>query len=203
MKNVAPHRRSCCAIRDNRRALPSTQLDKWLGCLEGWAEVDSTCQTVFNADDLLASWDDWSALLRSLAKDANINKQRAALVLLTAPISQAEDARLLELALELIQQLQSERGQAHQQSRFLAAAQGHQAAPRCNRGVRRKPRKESARHRRPRDAPQTGDREEVARPMRIADCHIAPVAAPDPATAQCGRTARALCPAPHHRTGQR
>ena len=93
----------------HRRALPSTQLDKWLGCLEGWAEVDSTCQTVFNADDLLAGWDDWAALLRSLAKDANINKQRAALVLLTAPISQADDARLLELALELIQQLQSEK----------------------------------------------------------------------------------------------
>lgn len=92
-----------------RRALPSTQLDKWLGCLEGWAEVDSACQTVFNADDLLATWDDWSALLRSLAKDANINKQRAALVLLTAPISQADDARLLELALELIQQLQSDK----------------------------------------------------------------------------------------------
>ena len=93
----------------HRRALPSTQLDKWLGCLEGWAEVDSTCQTVFNADDLLAGWDNWAALLRSLAKDANINKQRAALVLLTAPISQADDARLLELALELIQQLQSEK----------------------------------------------------------------------------------------------
>ena len=91
----------------HRRALPLTQLDEWLGCLEGWAEVDSTCQTVFHAKDLLAAWDDWAALLRSLAKDANINKQRAALVLLTAPISQADDARLLDLSLELIQQLQS------------------------------------------------------------------------------------------------
>ncbi|MCY4465401.1 MAG: DNA alkylation repair protein [Chloroflexi bacterium] len=91
----------------HRRALPLTQLDEWLGCLEGWAEVDSTCQTVFNADDLLAAWDDWSALLRCLASDANVNKQRAALVLLTAPISQADDARLLDLALELIQQLRS------------------------------------------------------------------------------------------------
>lgn len=90
-----------------RRALSLNQLDQWLGCLEGWAEVDSTCQTVFNAADLLAAWDDWSALLRSLAGDANINKQRAALVLLTAPITQSDDARLLDLALELIQQLQS------------------------------------------------------------------------------------------------
>ncbi|MCY4145271.1 MAG: DNA alkylation repair protein [Chloroflexi bacterium] len=90
-----------------RRVLPLSQLDEWLGCLEGWAEVDSTCQTVFSAVDLLAAWDDWSALLRCLASDTNINKQRAALVLLTAPISQSGDARLLELALELIRQLQS------------------------------------------------------------------------------------------------
>lgn len=93
----------------HRRALSLNQLDKWLGCLEGWAEVDSTCQTVFNAADLLAAWDGWSALLRSLARDANINKQRAALVLLTAPITQSDDTRLLYLALELIQQLQSDK----------------------------------------------------------------------------------------------
>ncbi len=93
----------------HRRALPASQLDEWLGCLEGWAEVDSTCQTVFNAADLLAGWDDWSALLRCLASAANVNKQRAALVLLTAPISQVDDARLLDLALELILQRQSDK----------------------------------------------------------------------------------------------
>ncbi|MYI40821.1 MAG: DNA alkylation repair protein [Chloroflexi bacterium] len=93
----------------HRRALPLKQLDAWLGCLEGWAEVDSTCQTVFTAGDLLAAWGDWSALLRCLASDVNINKQRAALVLLTAPISQSDDARLLDLALALILQLQSEK----------------------------------------------------------------------------------------------
>lgn len=92
-----------------RRQLPLDQLDAWLGCLHGWAEVDSTCQTVFHAKDLLADWAGWSALLESLADDANVNKRRAALVLLTAPISQSEDPRLLDLSLRLITRLQADR----------------------------------------------------------------------------------------------
>ncbi len=92
-----------------RRQLPLAQLDAWLGRLDGWAEVDSTCQTVFSADDLLADWPGWSALLAALAADANINKRRAALVLLTAPISQSDDARILDLSLQLIDRLKGER----------------------------------------------------------------------------------------------
>ena len=92
-----------------RRRLPLERLDAWLGCLNGWAEVDSSCQTVFSAQDLLADWAGWSALLESLAGDANVNKRRAALVLLTAPISQSDDPRLLELSLRLIDQLKAEK----------------------------------------------------------------------------------------------
>lgn len=92
-----------------RRQLSLAQLDCWLDCLDGWAEVDSSCQTVFSDKDLLADWDGWSALLASLAADANINKRRAALVLLTAPITQSDDARILELSLQLIERLKGER----------------------------------------------------------------------------------------------
>ena len=92
-----------------RRRLPHAQLDDWLGCLNGWAEVDSTCQTVFNDKDLLADWDGWTALLESLAADENVNKRRAALVLLTAPISQSPDARILDLSLALIERLKGEK----------------------------------------------------------------------------------------------
>ena len=92
-----------------RRQLPLAQLDAWLGCLEGWAEVDSTCQTVFTDKDLLSDWEGWRALIASLAADANVNKRRAALVLLTAPITQSDDARILELSLELIERLKGER----------------------------------------------------------------------------------------------
>ncbi len=92
-----------------RRELPLCQLDAWLGCLNGWAEVDSTCQTVFSDKDLLADWAGWSALLRALAGDANVNKRRAALVLLTAPITQSPDQRILDLSFELIVRLKSEK----------------------------------------------------------------------------------------------
>ena len=92
-----------------RRALPLPQLDDWLGCLDGWAEVDSTCQTVFSAGDLLADWDGWSAFLRALADDENVNKRRAALVLLTAPVTQSDDTRLLDLSLELIGKLRADK----------------------------------------------------------------------------------------------
>ena len=93
----------------HRRQLPLAQLDAWLGRLDGWAEVDSTCQTVFNDKDLLADWEGWTALLASLAADANVNKRRAALVLLTAPITQSSDGRILDLSLQLIERLKGER----------------------------------------------------------------------------------------------
>ncbi len=92
-----------------RRQLPLDQLDAWLGCLNGWAEVDSTCQTVFSDKDLLADWEGWTRLLESLARDENINKRRAALVLLTAPISQSADARILDFAFQLINRLRGEK----------------------------------------------------------------------------------------------
>ena len=92
-----------------RRQLPLAQLDAWLGCLNGWAEIDSACQTVFTDKDLLADWSGWSALLHSLARDTNVNKRRAALVLLTAPISQADDPRILDLSLGLIERLKGEK----------------------------------------------------------------------------------------------
>ncbi len=92
-----------------RRQLPLHQLDEWLGLLEGWAEIDSTCQTVFSDKDLLANWGAWQALLESLSRDQNINKRRAALVLLTAPITQSPDERILRLALQLIDRLKGEK----------------------------------------------------------------------------------------------
>jgi 3-methyladenine DNA glycosylase AlkD len=92
-----------------RRLLPLAQLDAWLGCLNGWAEVDSTCQTVYSAEDLLADWSGWSALLDALAGDANVNKRRAALVLLTAPISQTDDIRILDMSLEQIDRLKGDK----------------------------------------------------------------------------------------------
>ena len=92
-----------------RRRLPLEKLDEWLGLLEGWAEIDSTCQTIFSAQDLLADWAAWRAFLRSLAADENISKRRASLVLLTGPISSSADPRILHLGLELADRLKYEK----------------------------------------------------------------------------------------------
>lgn len=94
---------------DYRQRLPLDQLDSWLGQLEGWAEVDSTCQSIFKAKDMLADWDHWQPFLQALTQDDNINKRRCSLVLLTAPITNSPDERLLTQALYNVDALKHEK----------------------------------------------------------------------------------------------
>jgi 3-methyladenine DNA glycosylase AlkD len=84
-------------------------VDRWLADLNGWAEVDSLCQNLFPAPQLLADWPAWDGLLERLSTDANINKRRAALVLLTGPVHYSDDARLTKRALINIHRLKAER----------------------------------------------------------------------------------------------
>ncbi len=91
-----------------RQQVPLDQLDSWLGQLEGWAEVDSTCQSVFTAKEMLADWDNWQAFLHQLTQDENINKRRASLVLLTSPITNSSDERLIQQALNNVDRLKHE-----------------------------------------------------------------------------------------------
>src|SRR6516225_5316855 len=67
------------------------------------------CSGVFTADEILANWPAWERLIRGLSRDRNINKRRAALVLLTAPVRYSDDKRLSELGFEVIRALQPER----------------------------------------------------------------------------------------------
>lgn len=92
-----------------RRQLSLTQLDLWLGQLEGWAEVDSTCQSIFKAKDMLSNWDEWQLFLQRLTQDKNINKRRASIVLLTSPISDSPDERFLKQALDHVETLKHEK----------------------------------------------------------------------------------------------
>ena len=92
-----------------RRGIGPAEVDRWLDRLVGWAEVDSLCQSVFGAGELLSDWPAWQGLIRRLARDANINKRRAALVLLTRPVRQSDDGRLSALAFESIETLKAER----------------------------------------------------------------------------------------------
>lgn len=84
-------------------------LDKWLDNLSGWAEIDTTCQPNFPAEELLNRWDEWKSLIEKLSKDQNINKRRASLVLLTGAVAKSDDKRLSNLAFEIIERLKGER----------------------------------------------------------------------------------------------
>ena len=91
-------------------------LDRWLDHLVGWAEIDSLCVCVasdarrnFTEDEILTGWSEWSRFIRTLARDKNINKRRAALVFLTVPVRYSEDESLAALGFEVIEMLKPER----------------------------------------------------------------------------------------------
>src|SRR5258708_6923241 len=69
--------------RAGRESVGTKPLDGWLDHLVGWAEIDSLCQGVFPANEVLQDWNAWERFLRRLSRSRNINKRRAALVLLT------------------------------------------------------------------------------------------------------------------------
>jgi 3-methyladenine DNA glycosylase AlkD len=97
------------ANRKARRAMTTGDLDRWLGRLHGWAEVDTWCQNLFTADDMLADWPAWNRLIDRLSTDENINKRRAALVLLNGPVHYSPDPRFSDLAFTVLERLQAER----------------------------------------------------------------------------------------------
>ena len=94
---------------EGRRAVRPDDVDRWLGRLNGWAEVDCLCQNVFTAREMNADWPAWEALIDQLSRDANINKRRAALVLLNSPVHYADDVQFRDLALSVIDRLKAER----------------------------------------------------------------------------------------------
>ncbi len=58
---------------------------------------------------MAADWPAWRGLVEQLAADPNINKRRAALVLLTAPTRTSDDARFRDLGFEVVERLKAER----------------------------------------------------------------------------------------------
>jgi 3-methyladenine DNA glycosylase AlkD len=92
-----------------RRAVTPPDVDRWLGKLNGWAEVDGLCQNLFTATDLDADWRSWKTLIEALSKSDDINKRRASLVLLVGPVHYVDDARFSDLAFAVIERLKGER----------------------------------------------------------------------------------------------
>jgi len=92
-----------------RKNIKPKYLDMWLNRVQGWAEVDSLCQSKFTAIEVLENWKEWKSLLTRLASDNNVHKKRASLVLLTKPARDSNDPRLADMAFMNINKLKSER----------------------------------------------------------------------------------------------
>lgn len=93
-----------------RSEIDLNRFDKWLGELVGWGEVDSTCQSNFKANELLARWDEWRVFIEKLSKDSNINKRRASLVLLTGAVyDKKSNQEVADLAFKVIDRLKGEK----------------------------------------------------------------------------------------------
>lgn len=91
-----------------RKQLDPNLLDKWLENIEGWAEVDSICQSNFSAEELLLNWNNWKKLIIDFSLSGNPHKRRASLVLLTMPVRKSPDPRLSKLAFKITDKLKKE-----------------------------------------------------------------------------------------------
>jgi 3-methyladenine DNA glycosylase AlkD len=92
-----------------QRKFDPALFDSWLEHLEGWAEVDALCTGAYTVTEVPAAFATWKRLLTAFSKSDNIQKRRAALVMLCSPVSKSNDARLAQTALGLIDRLKGEK----------------------------------------------------------------------------------------------
>ena len=92
-----------------RQAVTPAQVSRWLGGLRGWAETDHLCQSLFPAEQLLAEWPSWDQALAAMAQADQAERRRASLVLLTGPVRNHGDERLLSRSLANLQALKADR----------------------------------------------------------------------------------------------
>lgn len=94
---------------DVQRSFSPDEVDHWLDYLEGWAEIDTFCTSKFTSVVLADRWPAWKKLLTALAKSDNINKRRAALVLLCDPIRKEGSDQYVDTAFKVIDMLKGEK----------------------------------------------------------------------------------------------
>lgn len=92
-----------------RKEINPMLLKKWLNNAEGWAEVDSICQSNFTAEEILPDWKTWKKMIADFSTDKNIHKKRASLVLLTGPVRESASPELSSLAFANIERLREEK----------------------------------------------------------------------------------------------
>lgn len=91
-----------------RRDLPLSVLDTWIGHLEGWREIDTTCQSNFTAKEVLSAWDQWQPFLIDLSQRTTIQHRRASIVLLVKPVRDSAEECLITTALTNVETLKHE-----------------------------------------------------------------------------------------------
>lgn len=96
------------ATKQQRQFSPKL-FDGWLNELEGWAEVDTLCTGKYTSSEILNQWERWEPLLFKFSTSKNICKQRASIVLLCSPLRSSTDKRLADCAIQIVEQLKSER----------------------------------------------------------------------------------------------
>lgn len=89
---------------DQRKFSPAI-FNSWLNHLVGWAEIDTLCTNSYAATEIPEKWKSWKPLLTKLAKDKNLNKKRASLVLLCTPLRKSDDPRLATFSFQQIDRL--------------------------------------------------------------------------------------------------
>src|SRR5690606_21477736 len=95
--------------RKEQRAINPRCFDEWLDHVEGWAEVDALCTNKYTVRQLPLDWSQWKKQLRQFARSKQIQKRRASLVLLCAPLRKIDDPQFLQTALENVQLLKHEK----------------------------------------------------------------------------------------------
>lgn len=91
-----------------RQKVPLSVLDSWINQLEGWREIDTTCQSNFSAKEVLSRWDEWQPFLVDLSQRGTIQHRRASLVLLIKSLRESDDERLINTALANVERLKHE-----------------------------------------------------------------------------------------------
>lgn len=93
-----------------RAEMDLSLLDKWLGELTGWAEIDILCAMAFDAKDLLPRWQEWKKLLTKLSNDKYIGRRRASLIFLVRPVRQSDNDKFSKKAFGNVEKLKNEKG---------------------------------------------------------------------------------------------
>ena len=95
--------------RPEQRQFDPVIFESWIGQLSGWAEVDALCSGKYTVTEVPAHAKVWARLLTHFSKSRNIHHRRASLVLLVAPLRNAENIPLATIGLKNILRLKNEK----------------------------------------------------------------------------------------------